>query len=109
MKILINENRIQSLVNKLLDEEFGELYEYNEYTTDSTGEWKTTFYSKDGKIVIIYRHDVEFLYIAEEYVNSLNVFAFNVDENEKLIKDWFQSRYELPVRTVTILEVNNLN
>ena len=103
MKILINENRIQSLVNKLLDEEFGELYEYNEYTTDSTGEWKTTFYSKDGKIVIIYRHDVEFLYIAEEYVNSLNVFAFNVDENEKLIKDWFQSRYELPVRTVTIL------
>ena len=109
MKILINENRIQSLVNKLLDEEFGELYEYNEYTTDSTGEWKTTFYSKDGKIVIIYRHDVEFLYIAEEYVNSLNVFAFNVDENEKLIKDWFQSRYELPVRTVTILEVNKLN
>ena len=92
-----------------MDEEFGELYEYNEYTTDSTGEWKTTFYSKDGKIVIIYRHDVEFLYIAEEYVNSLNVFAFNVDENEKLIKDWFQSRYELPVRTVTILEVNKLN
>jgi hypothetical protein len=109
MKILINENRIQSLVNKLLDEEFGELYEYNEYTTDSTGEWKTTFYSIDGKVVIIYRHDVEFLYIAKKYVNSLNVFAFNVDENEKLIKDWFQSRYELPVRAVTILEVNKLN
>ncbi len=109
MKVLIKENKVQSLVNNILDEAFGELYEYNEYTTDSTGEWKTTFYSKDGKIVIIYRHDVEYLYIAEEYVNGLNIFAFNNDENENLIKDWFQSKYELPVSAVSILGVNRLN
>ena len=53
MKILINENRIQSLINKLLDEEFGELYEYKSYTTDSSGEWLTIHYSKD--LLIHYR------------------------------------------------------
>jgi hypothetical protein len=109
MKILIKENRIQSLANHMLDEKFGELYEYVDYTTDSTGEWKITFYSKEGKNVIIYRHDSEYLYIAEEYVNSLDVFAFNIDENDELIKDWFQSRYELPVREVVIYGINTLN
>lgn len=109
MKILIKENRIQSLINKLLDEEFGELYEYKNYTTDSTGEWLTIRYSKDGRVVMIYRDDQKYLYIGTDNLSSLNVFGFQFDEKVKVVSKWFESRYELPVDDGKLVTTELLN
>lgn len=109
MKILINENRIQSLINKLLDEEFGELYEYKNYTTDSSGEWMTIHYSKEGRVVMIYRDDIDFLYVGEDNLSSLNVFDLDYTEKLFVVSKWFESRYELPVEDVRIVNSKLLN
>ena len=61
MKILIKENRIQNLINNILNDELTDLYEYRGYTTDSMGEWLTIRYMKDGEIVMLYRDDKDLL------------------------------------------------
>ena len=109
MKILIKENRIQSLINKLLDEEFGELYEYKNYTTDSSGEWMTIHYSKDGRVVMIYRDDQKYLYIGTDNLSSLNVFDLDYTAKLVVVSKWFESRYELPVEDVRIVNSKLLN
>lgn len=109
MKILINENRIQSLINKLLDEEFGELYEYKNYTTDSTGEWLTIRYSKDGRVVMIYRDDQKYLYIGTDNLSSLNVFDLDYTAKLVVVSKWFESRYELPVDDGKLVTTELLN
>lgn len=109
MKILIKENRIQSLINKLLDEEFGELYEYKNYTTDSTGEWLTIRYSKDGRVVMIYRDDQKYLYIGTDNLSSLNVFGLNKTAKIIVVSKWFESRYELPVEDISFVKTELLN
>jgi hypothetical protein len=109
MKILINENKVQSLVNKLLDEEFGELYEYKNYTTDSSGEWMTIHYSKEGRVVMIYRDDIDFLYVGEDNLSSLNVFDLDYTAKLVVVSKWFESRYELPVEDVRIVNSKILN
>lgn len=109
MKILINENRIQSLINKLLDEEFGELYEYKNYTTDSTGEWLTIHYSKDGQVVMIYRDDIKYLYVGTDNLSSLNMFDLQYGEKIKAVSKWFESRYELPVEDGKLVSTRLLN
>lgn len=109
MKILIKENRIQSLINKLLDEEFGELYEYKNYTTDSTGEWLTIRYSKDGRVVMIYRDDQKYLYIGTDNLSSLNVFDLDYTAKLVVVSKWFESRYELPVDDGRLVSTELLN
>ena len=109
MKILINENRIQSLINKLLDKEFGELYEYKNYTTDSTGEWMTIHYSKDGRIVMIYSDRQNYLYIGTDNLSSLNVFGLNKTAKIIVVSKWFESRYELPVEDISFVKTELLN
>lgn len=109
MKILINENKVQSLINKLLDEVFGELYEYKSYTTDSSGEWMTIRYSKDGRVVMIYRDDIDFLYVGEDNLSSLNVFDLDYTAKLVVVSKWFESRYELPVEDVRIVNSKILN
>lgn len=109
MKILINENKVQSLINKLLDEVFGELYEYKSYTTDSSGEWMTIHYSKDGLVVMIYRDDIDFLYVGEDNLSSLNVFDLDYTAKLVVVSKWFESRYELPVEDVRIVNSKILN
>lgn len=109
MKILINENKVQSLINKLLDEVFGELYEYKSYTTDSSGEWMTIRYSKDGRVVMIYRDDIDFLYVGEDNLSSLNVFDLDYTAKLVVVSKWFESRYELPVEDVRIVNSKLLN
>lgn len=108
MKILIKENRIQSLINKLLDEEFGELYEYKNYTTDSTGEWLTIRYMKDGQIVMIYRDDRDLLYVATEELSKLNMFDLDYDTLRTVVGKWFESTYEFPVDMVMIYPLKQL-
>jgi 5'-3' exonuclease len=109
MKVLIKENRIQNLINNILNDEFGELYEYRGYTTDSTGEWLTIRYLKDGQNVIIYRDDKDLLYVATEELSKLNMFDFDYDELRKVVGRWFESTYELPVDTVIIISTKGLN
>jgi hypothetical protein len=109
MKILIKENRVQSLVNRMLDEEFGELYEYRSYTTDSTGEWLTITYSKDGRAVMMYRDDKNFLYVGTDNLSALNLFDLHYDEKLSVVSKWFESRYELPVDDGRLVNTELLN
>lgn len=109
MKVLIKENKVQSLVNNILDKEFGELYEYRSYATDSTGEWLTIHYSKDGRVVMIYRDDQKYLYIGTDNLSSLNVFDLHYDEKLSVVSKWFESRYELPVDDGRLVTTELLN
>jgi hypothetical protein len=109
MKILIKENRIQNLANYILNDEFSDLSEDRWYATDSTGEWMTIKYSKDGQVVMIYRDDRDLLYVATEEVSKLNVFDLDYYELQKLVRKWFESTYELPVETVMIISTKALN
>ena len=109
MKIIINENNLQPLVNKILDEEFGELYESKNYTTDSTGEWLTIYYYKNGLNVMIYRDDIKILYVGEDNISPLNVFDLDYDTKRDVISKWFESRYESSVKSLRIVTNKLLN
>jgi hypothetical protein len=109
MKILIKENKIQRLINSLLDDEFGNLYDDRTYTTDSTGEWLTIRYMKEGKIVMIYRDDRDFLYVATEMLSKLNMFGLEFSELQSSVEKWFESTYELPVSTVMIISIKAMS
>jgi hypothetical protein len=109
MKILIKENRIQNLINNILNDELTDLYEYRGYTTDSTGEWLTIRYMKDGEIVMLYRDDRDLLYVATEDLSGLNIFDLDYNELQTVVEKWFESTYELPVDKVMIISTKALN
>lgn len=109
MKILIKENRIQNLINNILNDELTDLYEYRGYTTDSTGEWMTIRYMKDGQNVMIYRDDRDLLYVGVEELSKLNMFDLEFNELRTVVGRWFESTYELPVDTVMIISTKALN
>jgi hypothetical protein len=109
MKILIKESKVQQLINNILNDELTELYEYKGYTTDSTGEWMTIRYMKDGQIVMIYRDDRDLLYVATEELSRLNIFDLEYNELQKVVGRWFESTYELPVDMVMIISTKALN
>jgi len=109
MKILIKENRIQNLINNILNDELTELYEYKSYTSDSTGEWMTIRYMKDGQIVMLYRDDRDLLYVATEELSKLNIFDLDYGTLQNVVEKWFESTYELPVDTVMIISTKALN
>jgi 5'-3' exonuclease len=109
MKILIKENRIQNLINNILNDELTDLYEYRGYTTDSTGEWLTIRYMKDGKNVMIYRDDRDLLYVATEELSKLNIFDLDYNTLQTVVGKWFELTYELPVDKVMIISSKALN
>jgi hypothetical protein len=109
MKILIKENKLQQLINRVLNDELTDLYEYRGYTTDSTGEWLTIRYMKDGQIVMIYRDDKDLLYIATEELSKLNIFDLDYKTLRTVVEKWFESTYELPVDIVMIISSEALN
>ena len=109
MKILIKENRIQNLINNILNDELTDLYEYRGYTTDSTGEWLTIRYMKDGQIVMLYRDDRDLLYVTTEGLSRLNIFDLDYNELQTVVETSFESTYELPVDVVMIISSKVLN
>jgi hypothetical protein len=109
MKILIKENRIQNLINNILNDELTDLYEYRGYTTDSTGEWLTIRYMKDGQIVMLYRDDRDLLYVTTEGLSRLNIFDLDYNALQTVVEKWFESTYELPVDIVMIISSKALN
>lgn len=109
MKILIKENRIQNLINNILNDELTDLYEYRGYTTDSMGEWLTITYMKDGQIVMSYRDDRDLLYVTTEGLSKLNIFDLDYNELQTVVEKWFESTYELPVDKVMIISTKALN
>ena len=109
MKILIKENRIQNLANYILNDEFSDLSEDRWYATDSTGEWMTIKYSKDGQVVMIYRDDNDLLYVATEQLSKLNVFDLDYNTLQNVVGKWFESTYEYPVDRVMIISSKALN
>lgn len=110
MKYIIKEDRLQGIVDKVLDNSFGELYEDKKYTTDSTGEWSTTKYYKEGRqCVMIYRDNLGMLYVAREMTSQLSMFDVNLQREEFMVKDWFESRYELPVSRVLEVSLKSMN
>jgi hypothetical protein len=109
MKILIKENRIQNLINNILNDELTDLYEYRGYTTDSTGEWLTIRYMKDGQIVMLYRDDRDLLYVTTEGLSRLNIFDLDYNALQTVVEKWFESTYELPVDKVMIISTKALN
>jgi hypothetical protein len=109
MKILIKENRIQNLINNILNDELTDLYEYRGYTTDSTGEWLTIRYMKDGQIVMLYRDDRDLLYVTTEGLSRLNIFDLDYNALQTVVEKWFESTYELPVDVVMIISSKVLN
>jgi hypothetical protein len=109
MKILIKENRIQNLINNILNDELTDLYEYRGYTTDSTGEWLTIRYMKDGQIVMLYRDDRDLLYVTTEGLSRLNIFDLDYNALQTVVGKWFELTYELPVDKVMIISSKALN
>jgi 5'-3' exonuclease len=109
MKILIKESRIQQLINSILNDELTDLYEYKGYTTDSTGEWMTIQYMKEGQVVMIYRDDNDLLYVGTEQLSKLNVFDLSYNELQNVVGKWFESTYEFPVDKVMIISTKALN
>ena len=115
MEIIIKEDRVQNLVNDILNDEFGELYEYKRYTTDSTGEWFTIEFSKEGLIVMMYRESSQtlsssnLLYVSSEILNKLSIFDFEKDTLERVVGEWFESVYELPVDRVLSVRSEQMN
>lgn len=109
MKILIKENKIQQLINNILNDELADLYEYRGYTTDSTGEWLTIRYMKDGQIVMMYRDDRNLLYVATEELSKLNIFDLDYNTLQIVVGKWFESTYELPGDKVMIISSKALN
>jgi hypothetical protein len=118
MKIIIKEDRVQNLVNDILNDEFGELYEYKRYTTDSTGEWFTIEFSKEGLTVMMYREfkptevspvHLYLLYVSSEMLNKLSIFDFEKGTLERVVGEWFESVYELPVDRVSVVLSKQMN
>jgi hypothetical protein len=109
MKILIKENKIQQLINNILNDELTELYEDRWYATDSTGEWLTIRYMKDGQIVMLYRDDRDLLYVATEGLSKLNIFDLDYNTLQTVVGKWFESTYEYPVDRVMIISSKALN
>lgn len=109
MKILIKESKIQQLINNILNDELTDLYEYRGYTTDSTGEWMTIRYLKNGQIVMIYRDDKDLLYVATEELSKLNIFDMDYNTLQTVVGKWFELTYELPVDKVMIISSKALN
>ena len=109
MKIIIKESRIQQLINSILNDELTDLYEYRGYTTDSTGEWLTIRYMKDGQIVMLYRDDRDLLYVTTDGLSRLNIFDLDYNALQTVVEKWFESTYELPVDKVMIISSKALN
>jgi hypothetical protein len=109
MKIIIKESRIQQLINSILNDELTDLYEYRGYTTDSTGEWLTIRYMKDGQIVMLYRDDRDLLYVTTDGLSRLNIFDLDYNALQTVVEKWFESTYELPVDKVMIISSKVLN
>jgi hypothetical protein len=108
MKILIKEDRLQTLINTILDETFGDLYETKDYITDYRGEHWEIRYSKDGQVVMLYLSQGK-LYVAEEMVSKLNMFGFERSTKDWRVKKWFESTYELPVKGVEFGSKSEMN
>ena len=112
MRILITESRLQQLINNVLNDEFGELYEYSEHTIERNGEFRSITYSKEGQNVMRYYFGSDYLYIANEMLNKLNIFGLddnNDNKKELVIGKWFESVYELPVDAVGMIDIEALN
>ena len=102
MKIIITEGRLNSVVLKWLDKEFGDL-------TPAVVDDKTFYVDKDRKPLFYYYQDSKY---GNVYVNYDRIWAFfdsifgmNVSQSQKILKVWLEETYNLRGVTPKMLQL----
>jgi hypothetical protein len=109
MKIVITENRLEKLAIKFLNNTFPNFYEDVNYTTDSVGEHKRIEYRAGDGVIMIYGFTNQVLYICGDIVDVIRVIFEDLELVKKIVKKWFEEKFELPVKIMRIVDKNQLN
>jgi hypothetical protein len=100
MRIVIKESRRDELAKKELDKAFSNMYIDVDYITDSTGEHKRIDYRNGDGVIMIYGEKTRALYICDDILAPIVYFGYTPPEYKKLIKNWFEDKFELPVKII---------
>lgn len=109
MRIVIKESRRDELAKKELDKAFSNMYIDVNYTTDSTGEHKRIDYRNGDGVIMIYGEKSSTLYICDDILAPIVYFSYTPHESKMLVKDWFQNKFELPVKIIHHTQKGVLN
>jgi hypothetical protein len=97
MKILINENRVDSLINKWLEDEYGGLK--HKVSVDYPDLY---YFMKNGDVVMDYYEKYGRLCVVDNIVGFImNMFGKSWGESKDIVEEWFQNSYDLDVNIIT--------
>ena len=96
MKLIITESKINHIVTKWLNNDYGDLekFETSEYPNN-------IFFMKDGKVILEYNRKNGYCYISYEEIWSFleSVFQLEYKEIRGITKEWVEEHYKLKVTT----------
>ena len=100
MKYIITESKLDRVVIKYLNKEYGDLKEYK--PVDSHG----VYYVKDKKVYMEHYLNGKILYIDNSIWGDLkNIFNIEYDEIQRIIKKWASETYKIyGVKPLPILD-----
>ena len=116
MKILITEDRIRQLVNKLLDDTLSkltrediELIPKKGYTINTSkgsvfSNHRVLFKDRDGESILKWSGHNNGLYVYKDFWLPLTVFAFDKIKLERIILRWFKDRIKIETEDVYLVE-----
>jgi hypothetical protein len=88
MKYIITESRLNSFIEKWLNENYGDLEKFNR------PEFREVYLSKDGKFKFMYNLGGKQLYVINDVWNFIsNVFNLDYEETAKLLLNWCNKKY----------------
>ena len=109
MRIVIKESRRDELAKKELDKAFSDMYIDVNYTTDSTGEHNRIDYRNGDGVIMIYGERARTLYICDDILAPIVYFSYTPHEGKMLVKNWFEDKFELPVKIIHHTQKGVLN
>ena len=116
MKVIITEDRIRQLVNKLLDDTLSkltrediELIPKKGYTKNSGKGYvfrnhRVIFKKSDGESILKWSGHNNGLYVYKDFWLPLTVFAFDKIKLERIILWWFKDRIKIETEEVYLVE-----
>jgi hypothetical protein len=88
MKYIITENRLNSIIENWLNENYSDLERYHRT------EFREVYLSKNGRFKFMYNLRTKRLYVVNEVWNFItNMFGLDYDETEKILLNWCNKKY----------------
>lgn len=86
MKIIINENRLNKIIGKWLNSEYGDLDVY-----DHNDEPLIFYVDKEGDIIFLYETKSNELYVSIEIIKFFySMFSIDIEQTKDILVEWFE-------------------